>query len=213
MNWQDCKNGMTALFLRGLQNTKDDCYWEPLWHDASTSGQKVGEHLKECQIRRAWIDRAKPHLRWNEEHNAIVARYMRGTQWCGVLVECLSDKHDWGICGNMEGGAIRLCTPSVRNVGQLLVGEDIVSTLSLAQRLDWQGRVWATGKDTAMVNMQIPSDVTRLAIAAVFDGSGLVAAEKIARRAKNMGIKDVHVHLPWEYGMDWNDVLRGEIEA
>ena len=57
-----------------------------------------------------------------------------------------------------------------------------------------------------MKHLELPDGLRWLAVAADFDGPGLVAAEHLERRARDIGI-DVRIDLPSRHRTDWADVL------
>ena len=57
-----------------------------------------------------------------------------------------------------------------------------------------------------MKHVQLPEGLNWLAVAADFDGPGLLAAEQLDRRARDAGIA-VRIDLPSRHRADWADVL------
>ena len=59
-----------------------------------------------------------------------------------------------------------------------------------------------------MRHLELPDGLAWLAVAADFDGPGLLAAEQLERRARDAGI-DVRIDLPSRHRTDWADMLAG----
>lgn len=109
------------------------------------------------------------------------------------------------MLGTTSGGAVRLV-----EVGQkLILAEGIETALSLYLATGLP--TWATLSTSGMVNVLVPPlDVTQeIIIAADNDMPGRKAANKLADRLLKNGYR-VSIIMPPE-GMDFNDLLRGEI--
>ena len=57
-----------------------------------------------------------------------------------------------------------------------------------------------------MARIVLPDELDRLVVAADFDGPGLLAAERLERRARDLGL-EVRIALPDRHHTDWADVL------
>ena len=57
-----------------------------------------------------------------------------------------------------------------------------------------------------MKHAELPDGLKWLAVAADFDGPGLLATEQLKRRAREAGIA-VHIVLPSRHRADWADVI------
>ena len=112
------------------------------------------------------------------------------------------------MLGPCSGGAVRLS----QGKGPLVACEGIETGLSLVQMLaDREPEVWATLSTSGMKALILPTGSRELIIAADGDESGKVAANSLATRATALGWQ-VSM-LPAPDGMDWNDVLVGEVAA
>ena len=188
---------------------KEKRYWERYWNDArDTDTNAVLTYLRKRCI--TWSGPPVSQvLRWSSYKRAMVARFTKGTEWCGVHVTPLPSK-DRRCHGRIAGSAIVL-NASDCDLSILMVGEGIESTLSLAQMMEWKGRIWAASSAGMMERVALPADLEKIVIATDFDGAGILAAERLGRRAKAKGIQ-ASMKLPKDYKMDWNDALQ-QMEA
>lgn len=111
-------------------------------------------------------------------------------------------KRDKLMLGPCSGGSVRL----TEEIGPLLIGEGIESTLSALQLL---GRpevsAWATLSTSGMRGVVLPEAVGELIIAVDGDAPGRAAGADLAERAVALGWR-VSVADPSD-GQDWNDQL------
>ena len=94
--------------------------------------------------------------------------------------------------------------------GVLAVAEGIETALAYAALTGTP--TWAALSSPGMKHLELPGGLTWLAVAADFDGPGLVAAEHLERRARDIGI-GVRIDLPSRHRTDWADVLAASRRA
>lgn len=112
------------------------------------------------------------------------------------------------MLGPCSGGAVRLSDAK----GPLVVCEGIETGLSLVQILaDRSPEVWATLSTSGMKALNLPTGTRELIIAADGDEPGAIAANSLAPRATALGWQVSMMPAP--DGLDWNDVLVGEVVA
>jgi len=105
--------------------------------------------------------------------------------------------------GRIRGGAIRLGEPA----GELILCEGLEDGLTLAQELPGTC-VWAAPGAGMLAAMRLPSDVSRVIIAADNDAAGEQAAIRAAETFAREG-RHVRIMRPDPAFKDWNDQLCG----
>ena len=78
----------------------------------------------------------------------------------------------------------------------LAVAESIETALAYAALTGTP--TWAALSAAGMKHAELPDGLKWLAVAADFDGPGLLATEQLKRRARESGIA-VHIVLPWRH--------------
>ena len=139
-------------------------------------------------------------LRWDARRGRMLARVAEGDELRGLHATFLP-RRERRTYGPVRGGAVRL---AAANGGVLAIAEGIETALAYA--LLTETPTWAALSSAGMARIVLPGDLDRLVVAADFDGPGLLAAERLERRAKDLGI-DVEIDLPERHRTDWADVL------
>ena len=104
--------------------------------------------------------------------------------------------------GTLKGGSIKLSTPNPGN--KIAIAEGIETALAYHALFPEVGPVWSLISAGGIQGFEPPPSVNKVIVAADFDGAGITAFERLRKRLS--GIR-VEIHLPPEYGMDWNDAL------
>ncbi|WP_027892357.1 toprim domain-containing protein [Calidithermus chliarophilus] len=104
------------------------------------------------------------------------------------------------------GGAIRLYE---HQLGQpLALAEGVETALAVHQSTGWP--CWACVSAGGLERVQLPAEAREVVICADHDRAGLEAARKLARRLLAEGRK-VRLAIPPKPGLDWLDVVAGEV--
>ena len=88
----------------------------------------------------------------------------------------------------------------------IVVTEGIEDSLVIKQNTNFRGAIWATCGTTFMQTFYIPQAAKYIIIAADFDKSGIIAANRLSNRAQTLGLHGRIVFPPKNSG-DWNDLL------
>ena len=139
-------------------------------------------------------------LRWDRQRRRILARVSLGAHLRGLHATTLPGR-DRRTYGPVRGAAVRLA--AMRD-GVLAVAEGIETALAYAALTGTP--TWAALSSAGMKHAELPDGLQWLAVAADFDGPGLLAAEQLERRARDAGI-EVRIDLPSRHRADWADVL------
>ncbi len=139
-------------------------------------------------------------LRWDRERGRILARVSLAKQFRGLHVTSLPDRQR-RTYGPVRGATVRLAGTEG---GVLAVAEGIETALAYATLTGTP--TWAALSAAGMKHAELPDGLRWLAVAADFDGPGLLAAEQLERRARDAGIP-VRIDLPSRHRADWADVL------
>ena len=107
--------------------------------------------------------------------------------------------------GPVRGAAVPLAG---MDGGALAVAEGIETALAYAALTGTP--TWAALSSAGMKHAPLPDGLAFLAVAADFDGPGLLAAEHLERRAHDAGIA-VRIDLPSRHRTDWADVLAAAV--
>ena len=139
-------------------------------------------------------------LRWDGERRRMLARVSLGAELRGLHATSLPDRNR-RTYGPVRGAAVRLAG---MNGGVLAIAEGIETALAYAALTGTP--TWAALSANGMQHVEPPEGLQWLAVAADFDGPGLLAAERIERRARDAGIA-ARIDLPTRHRADWADVL------
>jgi len=139
-------------------------------------------------------------LRWDRRRRRMLARATLGTELRGLHATSVPGR-ERRTYGTVRGAAVRL---AAIDGGVLAVAEGIETALAYAALTGTP--TWAALSGPGMKQLQLPDGLTWLAIAADFDGPGLLAAEHLERRARDLGI-GVRIDLPSRHRTDWADML------
>ena len=139
-------------------------------------------------------------LRWDRRRRRILARVSLGARLRGLHATSLPDRQRRSY-GPVRGAAVRL---AAMDGGALAVAEGIETALAYAVLTGTP--TWAALSAAGMKHVELPDGLAWLAVAADFDGPGLLAAEQLERRARSAGIA-VRIDLPSRHRTDWADVL------
>ncbi len=139
-------------------------------------------------------------LRWDARRGRMLARVAVGDELRGLHATFLPER-ERRTYGPVRGGAVRLANADGR---VLAVAEGIETALAYA--LLTEIPTWAALSTAGLARIVLPDELDRLVVAADFDGPGLLAAERLERRAKDLGI-DVEIDLPECHRTDWADIL------
>ena len=139
-------------------------------------------------------------LRWDGDRRRLLARVSLAGELRGLHATSLPDR-DRRTYGTVRGGAVRLAGMAG---GILAVAEGIETALAYAALTGTP--TWAALSAAGLKHLELPDGLQWLAIAADFDGPGLMGAEQLERRARDAGI-EVRIDLPSRHRTDWADVL------
>ena len=139
-------------------------------------------------------------LRWDRERRRMLARVSLGAQLRGLHATSLPGRRR-RTYGPVRGAAVRL---AVMDGGVLAIAEGIETALAYGALTGTP--TWAALSAAGMQHVELPDGLEWLAVAADFDGPGLLAAEQLERRARHAGIA-VRIDLPSRHRADWADVL------
>ena len=145
-------------------------------------------------------------LRWDRQRQRMIARVSLGSRLRGLHATFLPDRKR-RTYGPVRGAAVRLAE---MESGVLAVAEGIETALAYAALTGTP--TWAALSAAGMKHVELPDGVEWLAVAADFDGPGLLAAEQLERRARDAGIA-VRIDLPSRHRADWADVLAASARA
>ncbi len=141
-------------------------------------------------------------LRWDPRRRRMLARVSRDADMRGLHATALQERQR-RTYGPVRGAAVRL---AAADAGVLAIAEGIETALAYAALTGTP--TWAALSAAGMKHAPLPDDLRWLAVAADFDGPGLLAAEHLERRARDAGI-DVRIDLPSRHRTDWADILAG----
>ena len=139
-------------------------------------------------------------LRWDPRRRRMLARVALRTGLRGLHATSVPDR-ERRTYGPVRGAAVRL---AAMDGGVLAVAEGIETALAYAALTGTPA--WAALSSAGMKHLELPYGLRWLAVAADFDGPGLLAAEQLERRARDAGI-EVRIDLPSRHRTDWADVL------
>jgi len=163
---------------------------------APLAGTPAARYLAARGLEPPWPDA----LRWDPDRRRMVARVVLDHALCGLHATVLPGRRR-RTYGPVRGGAVHLAAACG---GVLAVAEGIESALAYAVLTGTP--TWAALSSAGMKNLELPDGLRGLAVAADFDGPGLLAAEQLERRARDADI-DVRIDLPLRHRTDWADVL------
>ena len=130
----------------------------------------------------------------------MLARVSLGAHLRGLHATSLPDRVR-RTYGPVRGAAVRLAE---MDGGVLAIAEGIETALAYAALTGTP--TWAALSAAGMKHAELPDGLEWLAVAADFDGPGLLSAEHLERRARDAGIA-VRIDLPSRHRADWADVL------
>ena len=168
-----------------------------VWASASPlAGTPADGYLRSRGLRPPWPE----ELRWDPRRRRMLARVARRTDLRGLHSTPLPGR-ERRTYGPVRGGAVRL---AAMDGGVLAVAEGIETALAYAALTGTPA--WAALSAAGMKHVELPHGLRWLAVAADFDGPGLLAAEQLERRARDAGI-EVRIDLPSRHRADWADAL------
>ena len=171
----------------------------PAWNAAvAVAGTPAAEYLRSRRLQPPW----PAALRWDSRRGRMLAAVVLDDRLAGLHATRLPGKvrtHH----GRVRGGVVRLAR-APRN-GVLALAEGIETALAYTTLTGHP--TWSALSSAGLAACVLPPGVERLVVAADFDGSGLVAAESLEKRARDEGVPDVHIDVPSRYRSDWADVL------
>ena len=187
-----------------IRDSRTPPSWIPrAWRDAvPIAGTPAAAYLHSRSLHPPW----PPQLRWDDSRGRMLARVAIGDRLCGLHATFLPGR-ERRTYGPLRGGAVRL---AATDAGVLAVAEGIETALAYA--LLTETPTWAALSSAGLARIVLPDALDRLVIAADFDGAGLLAAERLERRARELGI-DVEIDLPERRRTDWADVLEARSTA
>ena len=154
------------------------------------------EYLRSRSLLPPW----PAELRWDRRRRRMLARVSLGADLRGLHATSLPGR-ERRTYGPARGAAVRL---TAMNGGVLAVAEGIETALAYAALTGTPA--WAALSAAGMKHVELPHGLRWLAVAADFDGPGLLAAEQLERRARDAGI-EARIDLPSRHRTDWADVL------
>jgi len=163
---------------------------------APLAGTPADDYLRSRGLAPPWPD----ELRWDRRRRRMLARATRGTDLRGLHATSVPGR-ERRTHGPVRGAAVRL---AAMDDGVLAVAEGIETALAYAALTGTP--TWAALSSAGMKHVELPDGLRWLAVAADFDGPGLLAAEQLERRARDAGIA-VRIDLPARHRTDWADVL------
>ena len=163
---------------------------------APIAGTPADAYLRSRHLAPPW----PAALRWDRQRRRMLARVVLRDELRGLHATFLPAR-DRRAHGPVRGGAVRLAE---MEGGVLAVAEGIETALAYALLTDTP--TWAALSSAGMTRIVLPDELERLVVAADFDGPGLLAAERLERRATTLGIA-VRIDLPSRHRTDWADVL------
>ena len=205
----DVRDGLLAagiLVRRGdprnipapASNTRSPPRWiADAWRRAiPLAGTPADAYLRSRGLLPPWPDQ----LRWDRRRRRMLARVSVGGELRALHATTLPDRQR-RTHGPVRGGMVRLAPLTG---GVLAVAEGIET--ALAYNTLTGTPTWAALSTAGMQHAALPDDLEWLAIAADFDGPGLLAAEHLERRASEAGIA-ARIDLPSRHRTDWADML------
>ena len=167
------------------------------WNRAvPVAGTPADDYLRSRGLAPPW----PTELRWDRERSRMLARVALGRQLRGLHATALPAR-ERRTYGPVRGAAVRLAPIPGR---VLAVAEGIETALAYAALTGTP--TWAALSAAGMKHAPFPEGLKWLAVAADFDGPGLLAAEQLERRARDAGVA-VRIDLPSRHRADWADVL------
>ena len=171
----------------------------PVWDRAAPiDGTPAAAYLRARGLEPPW----PAALRWDAARARMIAPAVRDGVLRGLHATRLPGRERQAH-GPVKGAAVRL---AAMREGTLAVAEGIETALAYAALTGTPA--WAALSAAGMRHAPLPKGLERLFIAADFDGAGLVAAERLERRARDAGI-EARIALPPRHRTDWADVLAG----
>ena len=168
-----------------------------VWNRAAPiAGTPADRYLR----RRGFTPPWPTELRWDRRRRRMLARVSLDRRLRGLHATTLSHR-DRRTYGPVRGAAVRL---AAMDGGVLAMAEGIETALAYAALTGTP--TWAALSSAGMKHAEFPDGLQWLAVAADFDGPGLLAAEQLERRARDAGI-EVRIDLPSRHRADWADVL------
>ena len=176
--------------------------WIPgAWASASPlADTPADDYLRRRGLRPPWPD----ELRWDRRRCRMLARASLRGALRGLHATSLPGR-ERRTHGPVRGAAVRL---AAMRRGVLAVAEGIETALAYEALTGTPA--WAALSSAGMKHLQFPDGLRWLAVAADFDGPGLLAAERLERRARDAGI-EVRIDLPPRHRTDWADVLAASL--
>ena len=168
-----------------------------VWNRAAPiAGTPADRYLRARGLAPPW----PPELRWDRRRRRMLARVSLDRRLRGLHATTLPGR-DRRTYGPVRGAAVRL---AAMDGGVLAMAEGIETALAYAALTGTP--TWAALSSAGMKHTELPDGLQWLAVAADFDGPGLLAAEQLERRARDAGI-EVRIDLPSRHRADWADVL------
>ena len=168
-----------------------------VWASAApVAGTPAADYLASRGLAPPWPD----ELRWDAGRRRMIARVTLDGGLRGLHATALPQRQR-RTYGPVRGAVVRLAGMAG---GVLAVAEGIETALAYATLTGTP--TWAALSSAGMKHAPFPDALAWLAVAADFDGPGLLAAEHLERRARDAGIA-VRVDLPSRHRTDWADVL------
>ena len=174
----------------------------PAWGSASPLTETPADHyLRSRGLLPPW----PRELRWDRRRRRMLARVTLRTELRGLHATSVPGR-ERRTYGPVRGAAVRL---AAMDGGILAVAEGIETALAYAALTGTPA--WAALSGAGMKHIELPDGLRWLAVAADFDGPGLLAAEQLERRAREAGI-EVRIDLPSRHRTDWADVLAASLK-
>ena len=176
--------------------------WIPgAWASAAPlTDTPAADYLRSRGLRPPW----PPALRWDRRRRRMLARVTLGTDLRGLHATSVPGR-ERRTYGPVRGAAVRL---AAMHGGVLAVAEGIETALAYTALTGTPA--WAALSSPGMHRLELPDGLRWLAVAADFDGPGLLAAEQLERRARDAGI-EARIDLPSRHRTDWADVLAASL--
>ena len=173
------------------------------WTSASPLRRTPADrYLRSRGLRPPWPGQ----LRWDRRRRRMLARVSLGANLRGLHATSVPGR-ERRTYGPVRGAAVRL---AAIDSGFLAIAEGLETALAYAALTGTP--TWAALSSAGMKHLELPDGLRWLAVAADFDGPGLLAAEQLERRARDMGI-EVRIDLPSRHRTDWADVLAASIRS
>jgi len=196
------RNSRHAPIAPGPSDRRSPPRWIPgAWASASPlAGTPADDYLRSRGLRPPWPE----ELLWDHRRRRMLARVSLGADLRGLHATSVPGR-ERRTYGPVRGAAVRLAAMAR---GVLAVAEGIETALSYAALTGTP--TWAALSSAGMRHVELPDGLRWLAVAADFDGPGLLAAEQLERRARDAGI-EVRIDLPSRHQTDWADVLAASL--